>query len=60
MAQTTAASHNSSTVQSLLICRSRHREDEVALQQGLLGSGQTVWHLPGDLTWDNVSRVLLR
>lgn len=42
------------------MCRSQHRHNEVALQQKLLSSGQEVWQLPRDLTWKDVSRVLLR
>ncbi len=42
------------------MCRSSPHKNEVALFRSHLSNGQEVWQLPGDLTWEDVSRVLLR
>ncbi len=42
------------------MCRSSPRKNEVALLRSLLSNGQEIWQLPGELSWDEISRVLLR
>ena len=56
----TVICHMSSASQGLLMCRSSPRKSEVALLRSLLSNGQEIWQLPGELSWDEISRVLLR
>ena len=43
-----------------LPCRRQHVLSKVSEQQRSLSGGQEVWQLPGGLSWNDTSRVVLR
>ena len=46
--------------EATLLCRRQHVLSKLSEQQSLLSGGQEVWQLPGGLSWNDTSRVVLR